>query len=32
MVYITGDKHGDYDQVFEFCYKNNTIIHQKMIL
>ena len=24
MVYITGDKHGDYDQVIEFCYKNNT--------
>ena len=29
MVYITGDKHGDYDYVFDFVIK---IIHQKMIL
>lgn len=24
MVYITGDKHGTYDDVFEFCYKYKT--------
>ncbi len=32
MVYITGDKHGDYDQVFEFCYKNNTSKNDIMII
>ena len=32
MVYITGDKHGDYDQVFEFCYKNNTSKNDIMIV
>lgn len=24
MFYITGDKHGDYDSVQKFCYKNGT--------
>ena len=23
-IYITGDKHGTYDDVFEFCYKYKT--------
>ena len=32
MVYITGDKHGDYDQVFKFCYKNNTSKNDIMII
>lgn len=32
MVYITGDKHGDYDQEFEFCYKNNTSKNDIMII
>ena len=32
MVYITGDKHGDYDQVFGFCYKNNTSKNDIMII
>ena len=32
MVYITGDKHGDYDQVIEFCYKNNTSKNDIMII
>ena len=32
MVYITGDKHGDYDQVFEFGYKNNTSKNDIMII
>ena len=32
MVYITGDKHGDYDRVFGFCYKNNTSKNDIMIV
>lgn len=24
MIYITGDKHGDYREVFKFCYDNKT--------
>lgn len=32
MGYITGDKHGDYDQIIEFCYKNNTSKNDIMII
>ena len=32
MVYITGDKHGDYERVFGFCYKNNTSKNDIMIV
>ena len=24
MIYITGDKHGDYEEIFSFCLKNKT--------
>ena len=32
MIYITGDTHGDYDDVFEFCYKHKTSNDDIMII
>ena len=32
MIYITGDKHGDYRDVFDFCYKNKTSKDDIMII
>ena len=32
MIYITGDKHGDYKDVIDFCYKYNTSIDDVMII
>ena len=32
MIYITGDKHGDYSDVFEFCNKYKTSTNDIMII
>lgn len=32
MIYITGDKHGEYYSIFEFCYKNKTSTNDTMIV
>ena len=32
MIYITGDKHGDYRDVFDFCYKYKTDINDILIV
>lgn len=32
MTYITGDKHGDYREIFDFCYKNETSRDDIMII
>lgn len=32
MVYITGDKHADFREVFYFCYANNTTIDDTLIV
>lgn len=32
MIYITGDKHGDYRSVFDFCNKHMTTIDDIMII
>lgn len=32
MIYITGDKHGDYRDIFDFCYKNKTSKDDIMIV
>lgn len=32
MIYITGDKHGDYSDVFEFCYKYKTTRDDVLII
>ena len=32
MVYITGDKHGDYNDAFGFCYQHKTNIQDIMII
>ena len=32
MIYITGDKHGDYKSVFDFCNKYNTTINDVLIV
>lgn len=32
MIYITGDKHGDYSDVFEFCYKFKTSRNDILII
>lgn len=32
MIYITGDKHGDYSDVFEFCYKFKTTRDDVLII
>jgi len=32
MIYITGDKHGDYRKVFEFCYRYKTTRNDILIV
>ena len=32
MIYITGDKHGNYSDVFDFCYKHKTTTYDIMII
>lgn len=32
MIYITGDKHGDFSSIFEFCQKYNTTTEDIMIV
>ena len=32
MIYITGDKHGDYSDIFDFCCKNKTSKNDIMIV
>ena len=32
MIYINGDKHADFNDVFNFCYENNTIIDDILIV
>ena len=32
MIYITGDKHGDFSEVYAFCYKNKTTRDDLMIV
>ena len=32
MIYITGDKHGDFQDIFEFCKNNNTSKDDVMII
>ena len=32
MIYITGDKHGDFSEVYAFCCKNKTIRDDLMIV
>ena len=32
MIYITGDKHGDYNDIFNFCYKHKTTRDDIMII
>ena len=32
MIYITGDKHGDFEEVMDFCYKNKTTTQDILII
>lgn len=32
MIYITGDKHGDYSDIFKFCFKYKTNRNDIMII
>lgn len=32
MIYITGDKHGDFSEVYAFCCKNKTTRDDLMIV
>ena len=32
MIYITGDKHADFKDVFYFCYANKTTIKDTLIV
>lgn len=32
MIYITGDKHGDFREIFYFCYENKTTLDDIMII
>ena len=32
MIYITGDKHGDFREILYFCYKNKTTLDDIMIV
>lgn len=32
MIYITGDKHADFSEVFHFCYANNTSLDDILIV
>lgn len=32
MIYITGDKHGEFKEVFEFCHKQKTNVNDIMII
>lgn len=32
MIYITGDKHADFEDVFNFCYKNKTTTDDILII
>ena len=32
MIYITGDKHRDFSEVYAFCYKNKTTRDDLMIV
>lgn len=32
MIYITGDKHGDFRKIFDFCYENKTSRDDIMII
>lgn len=32
MIYITGDRHGKYAEIFDFCYLNNTDLDDIMII
>lgn len=32
MIYITGDKHGDFREIFYFCYENKTTLDDVMIV
>lgn len=32
MIYITGDKHGDFREMFYFCYENKTTLDDIMII
>lgn len=32
MIYITGDKHGDFREIFYFCYENKTTLDDIMIV
>ena len=32
MIYITGDKHGDFREILYFCYENKTTLNDIMII
>lgn len=32
MIYVTGDKHANFNAVFNFCHKNNTSINDLLII
>lgn len=32
MIYITGDRHGKYAEIFQFCYQNNTSTSDMLII
>ena len=32
MIYITGDKHADFREVFDFCYDNETTLDDILIV
>ena len=32
MIYITGDKHADFEEVFNFCYKMGTTTDDILIV
>ena len=32
MIYITGDKHADFREVFYFCYANETTLDDTLIV
>lgn len=32
MIYITGDKHADFSEVFDFCYENKTTLKDTLIV
>lgn len=32
MIYITGDKHADFQEVFDFCYANETTLNDILIV